>query len=121
MSDEIKTWTDGDEELIKVAQTGEGAIPIKTKEQFEALANAAKETKDYFDTCVEKMTEQEANTIRYLRVTIGCTWRAVARNAYNDGLCGANWEPSSNQLMGMALCERAAIFFDEHYMEEPWN
>jgi len=32
-----------------------------------------------------------------------------------------DWAAPSNQLLGMALCEKAATFFGENYMKEPWN
>lgn len=97
-------------------------IEIKTPEMFEAFAKAAQTARGLFDNSVESMTLAQAKFVRKLRVEDGCTWRAVA------GICNdqkwenlGDWYPDGNQLMGMALCEKAASFFGEKYMEEPWN
>jgi len=108
-------------EVDKKLLSDGGLVEIKDMEEFKELAEAAVKTKNLFDETVEGMTIEEARMIRYWRVEVGGTWRWVAGNAYDEGICGGNWQPPSNQLMGMALCEKAASFFDEDYMGEPWN
>jgi len=112
-----------DMEIIKSAKTGEGIIQIKSKEQLMALAKAASDTFDYFREQARKMTKEQAEFIRRLRVDEGYSWRAVARRCYGNHRFRdwPKWGPPSNQIMGMALCERAAEFFGEDYRKEPWN
>ncbi len=38
-----------------------------------------------------------------------------------EGWFYRNWGPPSNQIMGMVLCEKAALFFKENFREAPWN
>ena len=65
-----------------------------------------------------KMTQDLANHIRDLRCVQGCTWRRVAELIYEhiDG----NWNPPSNQIVGMDLCEMAMMFLNEE-VEDGWN
>ncbi|MDE2096386.1 MAG: hypothetical protein KGL39_04005 [Patescibacteria group bacterium] len=69
----------------------------------------------------ERMTAERAYRIRELRVTEGYSWRALASQSADDWGDDATWEPKSNQLAGMALCEIAAASMGEDYMQEPWN
>ena len=84
---------------------------------LDKLANAARQTKRYFDRQMTSMTPEQASFVRRLRVDEGYTWRAVA------DACALAWhgEWDSHQLAGMAICERAATFTAEHYMRPPWN
>ena len=90
-------------------------------------AVVADEKKHAFDThAAGAMTKEQAAMIRSWRVDEHYTWRAVARVAFGMAAIGwwpgwGLWHPPSNQIMGMALCERAAKFFNEKYMEPPWN
>jgi len=67
------------------------------------------------------MTKEEAEFIRDLRVNKGYTWRAIAAECYERGMFGADWDPPSNQIIGIVLCEVAAEKFGEDYLKEPWN
>jgi hypothetical protein len=67
------------------------------------------------------MTRNQATQVRIWRVNYHMTWRSVARAAYNESWFSRSWQPPSNQLMGMALCEEAAALFKENFREEPWN
>lgn len=92
------------------------------KKQLEALAKAAKETHEQFlKEISERMTTQRAEQIRKWRVDEEYSWRAVADAAFIDWKKDACWQPPSNQIAGMALCEEAAKLLQENYMEEPWN
>ncbi len=105
-------------------QTGDGLIEIKSVEQFKALAQAASDRFEGLGEIVKVMTHDQALFIRMLRVDKGYTWRAVAEACYEqnwEGYDREQWTPPSNQLMGMALCEKAAEFFGEHYKQPPWN
>lgn len=105
-----------DEEIANAAATGEGLIQV-TPEMLEELAEAAKATVDHFQKVMENMTKEQADYVRQLRVDEGYSWRAVA-SACNEAWNG-DWD--SNQIAGMAICEKAASFFDEDYFEKPWN
>ena len=94
-----------------------GAIPITSLAQWEALAAMAKEVMESFQSDFEQMTLEQAQFVRHLRVDEGYSWRGVAQECA-DAWAG-DWD--SNQLAGMAICERAAQMHDEDYMREPWN
>ena len=109
-----------DKVVQKAAETGEGLIKIKSSEEFMELAKLAGEVHDSFlDLSSKIMDKEKADFVRKLRVDEGYSWRAVAEECYK--IWGGNWQPPSNQLMGMVLCEKAAEFFDENYMTTPWN
>jgi hypothetical protein len=74
-----------------------------------------------FTGIVASMNLGQATQIRHWRVKGHLTWRSLARAAYREGWFDHQWEPPANQIMGMALAERAAIMFGENYREEPWN
>lgn len=66
------------------------------------------------------VTEVRAKQIRIWRVEKHCTWRRIAELCHRF-FDDAHWQPESNQLAGMVMCEAAAHHFGEHYMEAPWN
>jgi len=67
------------------------------------------------------MTPDRAREIRRLRVEERLSWRGVARATADAWGREAIWEPRSNQLAGMILCEAAARLLGEDYLEDPWN
>lgn len=85
------------------------------------LAQRADERMDEFITLVNGMTMSMAVQVRVWRVNNRMTWRRVARSAWFEVWFDQGWSPPSNQIMGMALCQRAARYFQENYREEPWN
>lgn len=115
---------EADLEILKSASTGEGLIEIKSVEQLEELGKGLVAAfNGCLELCRKNMTKEQAEIIRKFRVDEGYSWRAVAHvchdlkwwsDEYWDRVPGA-------QPMGMALCEIAAGFFNENYMEEPWN
>lgn len=97
-------------------------VKIESVEQLKELAEAAERTHSTFlEYITSKMTDVRAAEIKGLRVDQGYTWRAVAKETHEAWGDDAGWEPPSNQLAGMALCEAAAKRLGENYMEEPWN
>lgn len=108
-----------DKELLESTKTGEGMITIESVEQLQEMAKAAAERFEEFKELCSPMTLEQAKAVRKLRVERGFSWRAVAETCYKLGW--GKWSPPSNQIMGMALTERAAQFFGENYMEAPWN
>jgi len=108
-----------DKEILESVQTGEGMITIESVEQFQEMAKAASERFDEFKELCSPMTLEQAKVVRMLRVDKGYSWRAVAEACYELGW--GKWSPPSNQIMGMALCERAARLLGEAYEKEPWN
>lgn len=86
--------------------------------EFSAKAN---ERLSEFTGIVVAMTLGQAAQVRHWRIDRHMTWRAVARVAYLEGWFGHPWKPPANQIMGMALVEKAAKLFGENYRHEPWN
>lgn len=93
-----------------------------TFEELVELGRKADERMKEFTKLTESMSLGQAAEIRLLRVDHHMTWRSVARACHLEkwpNLWG--WEPASNQLMGMSLCEKAAKLFNENFREPPWN
>lgn len=75
-----------------------------------------------FEGICEDMTQEQAEFIRKLRVDGDYTWRELAEECYDQNWENfGDWSPPSNQLMGVALCDRASRFFGEDYMVAPWD
>ncbi len=97
-------------------------LVIETVEQLQALAEAAQSTFSGFQVAVlDVMTPERAAFVRRLRVGEDYSWRAVADRCHEEWDARDGWSPPSNQLMGMALCEAAALAHGEDYWEAPWN
>lgn len=87
---------------------------------YLALQHGAQETHQIYKALVEgAMDLRRAAFVRMLRVDQKCTWRRVAEVCHAQWT--GDWDPPSNQIMGMALCEYAALAFGQEYMKEPWN
>ncbi len=113
-----------DMEILKSVESGEGLLTIKSVEELEELGKAACETFDAYRLFVrEHMTREQAGFVRKLRVDEGYSWRAVARRCYGNHRFRdwLKWDPPSNQIMGMSLCQRAAEMHGEDYQRPPWN
>lgn len=106
---------------FKKQMESQAGIPL-TLSDLDDLARKATHRIKEFDAIVgTAMTLGQAAQVRHWRVDGHMTWRSVARAAYTEGWFGRNWEPVANQIMGMALCDRAAEMFRESYREAPWN
>ena len=92
----------------------------KIIEQKEKQPKKDKE-KNPFKEQFRNMTKEEAKFIRDLRVNKGYTWRQIAAECHEKGMFGGDWDPPSNQIIGLTLCEVAAEKFGEDYLKEPWN
>ena len=111
--------TPTDVAVLNSALTGQGLIKL-TPELLKDLSASIDATIDEFTKIVAKIiTKERADYVRKLRVEEDYTWRAVAQDCYDEWK--GDWSPPSNQIMGMMLCEVAAGFFGENYMQEPWN
>jgi hypothetical protein len=110
------SYTGEDEAILRAAATGEGLIPL-TPELFDELSDALGATKAAADEGLAAMTAEQAVFVRSLRVEKDYTWRAVAATCALEW--GGDW--GSNQLYGMAICERAAALLGEDYAVPPWN
>lgn len=113
---------EADKEILDSMRSGEGLKTIN-KEELMELAKAASEKFDAYRLFAKyHMTKDQADFVRKLRVDEGYSWRAIAHRCFEENWDGwLKWEPPSNQIMGMALCERAAEFFGEDYERKPWN
>ncbi len=74
---------------------------------------------ELFAETTPEMTADCAAYVRRLRCDEGRSWRGVARACYEAW--GGDWYPSSNQLIGMEFCQRAAGHFGEDPRIAPWN
>ena len=108
-----------DKEILESVKTGEGMITIESVEQLQEIAKAAAERFEEFREFCSPMELWQARIVRVLRVEVKCSWRAIAEACYKLGW--GKWSPPSNQIMGMALCRRAAQLLGEDYEKEPWN
>ena len=108
--------TEADRRILESANSGEGLIQI-TPEMLQDLAEKAQKLFHFFQEQFKDMPKEQASFIRKLRVEENGTWRYVAETCNNEW--EGNW--GSNQLAGMALCERAAILHGEEYTSDPWN
>lgn len=64
-----------------------------------------------------ELDAERAAFVRYLRVELGCSWRAVARECASKW--GGDW--GENQLAGIAICRGAAARLGESGHRPPWN
>lgn len=112
---------EADARVLADAAQGRGYV-IKNNEQLLAIAEAAKATYDAFnEEIAHGMTEERAKAIRLLRCEHGYTWRALAAKSSEDWGSDATWNPPSNQIAGMVLCELAASLLGEDPNSAPWN
>jgi hypothetical protein len=86
-------------------------IVITSHEQLLDIGKQANETMRQFESFAATMHVALAYEIRKWRVDEHLTWRSIARRATGD----------SNQLLGMAICQRAANMCNEHWKMAPWN
>lgn len=108
--------TEADRNVLESATTGRDTRPI-TPEEMEEIAKKAETILNSFREIFKDMPMEVARFIRSLRVDANGTWRYVAETCNNE--YGGYW--GSNQLAGMALCERAAQLHGEDYLTDPWD
>lgn len=78
------------------------------------------EIKDY-PLVRARMTRVCAAHVRHLCVEQSASWRVVAAECHEQWSDDASWDPPANPLAGMELCEAAAEFFGEHFLQPPWQ
>ena len=114
------------QELEKMLQTEaekRGLVTL-SKEQFINLGDMANEHYKDFKQQFAGMPRYIAEIVRAWRVDEHYTWRRIAHAAADNmsfRLIFKKWYPPSNQLVGMALCDRAARVLGEDFSKEPWN
>jgi hypothetical protein len=98
-----------------------------TLDELVDIAISGDRVKSFFGMYVDVMlTESQARMIRDWRINERYTWRKVARASFamasTRQWAGWNlWEPPSNQIMGLSLCEKAAELLNQHFLFPPWN
>ncbi len=92
-----------------------------TPEGLVNIGSMVNERMGEFTDVVKPMTLGEAAQIRAWRCDSHMTWRSLARAAWREKWFERHWEPRENQLMGMAMAEKAAQLFGENFREPPWN
>lgn len=91
-----------------------------TPDQLQDMGFAASRTASEFSKHARLiLTSERAKEVRELRCDQRHSWRALATECHRRW--EGRWEPPSNQLMGMELCECAAQMLDENAHEMPWN
>ncbi len=109
-------------EHLHIPKNDTVALVSLTPEQLSELARQGGKTLALFRTMAIDMQLDEARKIREWRIFDRMSWRAIARGAFEEGFLRSQvWQPASNQIMGMVLCERAAKMLGENYYEGPWN
>jgi len=109
-----------DYSLLASVAHGEGTKPVTPGDLSEMAEQGIKVFDDLRDMARRHMKLRQARFIRLLRLD-GHSWRSIAGLCHRRGWDWANWAPPSNQIAGMALCERAAELHGENYRKEPWN
>lgn len=87
----------------------------------EEEAKAALDTIKDFPLIRARMTRARAVHVRHLRIDESASWRVVAAECHESWANDAAWEPATNVLAGMELCEAAAEYFGEQFLQAPWN
>lgn len=121
------------EEMLKLMKKQDSDKYTQFKGEFENSAGKILSHRDLVELCsqgneqmrefeqlTQWMSRDEALTIRSWRVKRRMTWRAVARAACMHWWW-TTWDPPSNQIAGMSLCQQAASRLSENYMKAPWN
>ncbi len=68
---------------------------------------------------IYNFTRRHAEMVRRLRVKHQYSWRAIAETCHQ--VWRGDWDPPSNQMIGMGICAAAARQFGEDSNEPPWN
>lgn len=92
-----------------------------TFDELVELGRKGNERMQEFNDLVKDMSPAQAWAVRRWRVDQHMTWRRVARAAYVEGWFHRGWGPPESQIMGMAMCKKAALFFTDNFREAPWN
>ena len=66
-----------------------------------------------FPAIPELVTPDVAARIKWLRCSLGASWRMVAGDIYDHLGLSDEWAPPTNQLAGRELCEAAADVLGE--------
>lgn len=106
-----KKLSSNDEAVLKSAETGEGMIKV-TPEMFKDMQRQAKITWEHFDFLIRPMmTEERAKEVKELRMVKQYSWRLLAN--YCHMWWQGQWNPPSNQLAGMKICQIAGELLKE--------
>jgi len=111
------------EEMLRTEAEKRGLVSL-SKEQFINLSDMASDRYKDFEQQFAVMPNYIADIVRAWRVDEHYTWRRVAHAAADNmsfRLIFRKWYPPSNQLVGMALCDRAARVLGEDFQKDPWN
>lgn len=105
---------------VEAAIDGSAALVRLGPESLGQLRQDAERTMHVFAAeALLVLGGRRAAWVRDLRVRQRLTWRGVARACGRRW--GGDWRPIENQLMGLALCQRAAELLGEDARTPPWN
>ena len=89
-----------------MADAAAGRGVVVDEEMLRALGEAARKTRDLFVAEIRsRMTLDRARKVFELRVREEHSWRALARALHDE--FERSWDPPSNQIAGLVLCEEA--------------
>ncbi len=98
------------------------SVTLTTAEEIEELERRVAETHAHFLEWIQpRMTRRRAERIRELRCVEDQSYRAIAgASALEWGPDGV-WEPPTNSIAGVVLCECAADVLGEDVHCYPWE
>ena len=107
--------SDGDRRVFADMREGRH-IPLPD-ELIEKLKERAHPEAEPVERPDLKLSPDEASFVRSVRIEERGSWRYVAERCSEQ--FGTDW--GTNQIYGMRLCEAAAKFYGQDYLDPPWN
>jgi hypothetical protein len=100
-----------DDQIVASSRTGEGCVEL-TPEMLEDLVKQAEISYRLFASKARQiLTRERALFVKQCRVEQNCTWRKVAHLCHDEWK--EDWEPPSNQIVGIVLCQQAMEMLGE--------
>jgi hypothetical protein len=117
MDEKIKGNTADEFAKNEVEALTSGPFIELNSETLPALCQAVRDSMPVFDAwnahIAKVMTKERAERIKQLREVEEWTWRGVAGRTFNEWGADAIWEPATNQIAGMYLCNAAMDLLGE--------
>lgn len=103
------------------SMTSSGYVAIDSLAQLQELAAAAAHAqRTYCLVFGMTLSDGQLAQVRELRLQRRRSWRQIAQRCHERWHLGL-WDPPSNQIAGMALCQVAAEYFGEDPDGPPWK
>jgi hypothetical protein len=99
-----------------------GSVALTTPEEIQDLARRVAETHAHFLEWIHpRMTRQRAERIRELRCVQDQSYRSIAGQLALERSADGAWNPPTNSIAGVVLCECAAELLGEDVHAYPWE